>query len=393
MSDGAIERVLSEAVAHNEVPGVVVAAVRPDGAIYEAAFGRRDMTKPEAMTTDTVFWIASMTKALVSAAAMQLVEQGKVTLEQDLGAILPELAKPQVLEGWDKTGAPRLRPARGAVTLRRLLTHTAGFSYEMWNADIVQYQKHASIPGIISCENRALTTPLIADPGTRWEYGINLDFVGKLVEVVSGKRLDAYLAEHLFAPLGMADTTFQIRSDQRPRLAAMHARAADGTLSPMPFEIPQVPEFHMGGGGLYGTAKDYLTFCRMILGRGVLDGARVLQPETVTSMMQNQMGPLNVTKLSTALPAATNDAEFFPGMVKKWGLGFMISTEAVPGRRAAQSLTWAGLANTYFWIDPASHVAGVLLTQILPFADAKVLRLYNSFETEVYRTARPARAA
>lgn len=393
MSDGAIERVLSEAVARNEVPGVVVAAVLPDGAIYEGAFGRRDITKPEAMTTDTVFWIASMTKALVSAAAMQLVEQSKITLDQDLGAILPELAKPQVLEGWDERGAPRLRPARGVVTLRRLLTHTAGFSYEMWNADIVRYQKYASISGIISCENRALTTPLIADPGTRWEYGINLDFVGKLVEALSGKRLDAYLAEHLFAPLRMTETTFRIRADQRPRLAAMHARGADGTLSLMPFEIPQEPEFHMGGGGLYGTARDYLAFCRMILGRGVLDGVRVLQPATVASMIQNQMGPLNVTKLSTALPAATNDAEFFPGMVKKWGLGFMISTEAVPARRAAQSLTWAGLANTYFWIDPASHVAGVILTQILPFADARVLRLYDSFETELYRTARPTRAA
>ncbi len=393
MSDGAIERVLSEAVSRNEVPGVVAAAVRPDGKIYAGAFGRRDVSKPEAMTADTVFWIASMTKALVSTAAMQLVEQGKVTLDQDLGTILPALARPHVLEGWDAAGAPRLRPARAAVTLRRLLTHTAGFSYELWNPDIVRYLEHAGLPGITSCENRALTTPLIADPGTRWEYGINLDFVGKLVEALSGKRLDAYLAEHLFAPLGMAETTFRIRADQRPRLAAMHARAADGTLAPIAFEIPQEPEFHMGGGGLYGTAGDYLAFCRMILGGGELGGARVLRPETVASMGQNQIGPLNVTKLATSAPAATNDAEFFPGMVKKWGLGFMISTEAVPGRRAAHSLTWAGLANTYFWIDPASRVAGVILTQILPFADAKVLSLYDAFEAEVYRPGRPAQAA
>jgi len=393
MENGAIDRILGEAAARGEVAGVVAAAVRPDGEIYEGAFGRRDVSKPEEMTGDTVFWLASMTKAVVSTAAMQQVEQGKVTLDQNLGGILPELANPQVLEGWDESGAPRLRPARGEVTLRRLLTHTTGFSYNMWNADIARYLEHAGIPGVISCENRALTTPLIADPGTRWEYGINIDFAGKLVEALSGKRLDVYLAEHLLGPLGMSETTFRIRPDQRARLAAMHVRAADGSLAPTPFEVPQEPEFHMGGGGLYGTAGDYLAFCRMILDRGEGNGERVLRPETVEMMVQNQMGPLNVRKLSTAVPAATNDAEFFPGMVKKWGLGFMISTEAVPGRRAAHSLAWAGLANTYFWIDPASRVAGVILTQILPFADATVLRLYDAFETEVYRAERAAQAA
>ncbi len=394
MSNERIDRVLTDAVTRGDVPGVVAMAVTPDGGTYQGAFGRRDLSRPDAMTADTVFWIASMTKALVSAAAMQLVEQGKVTLDQDLGEILPALAKPQVLEGWDASGAPRLRPARAPVTLRRLLTHTAGFSYEMWNADIVRYQQHAGIPGIISCENRALTTPLIADPGTKWAYGINIDYAGKLVEALSGQRLDAYLAAHLFAPLGMTETGFKIRPDQRPRLAAMHARAPeDGSLAPIPFEIPQEPEFHMGGGGLYSVARDYLAFCRMILNRGELDGARVLRPETVALMSQNQMGALDVTRLVTVAPASTNDAEFFPGMVKKWGLGFMINTGQVPGARAAGSLTWAGLANTYFWIDPTNGVAGVILTQILPFADPAVLRLYDAFEAEIYRAGSVPKAA
>lgn len=393
MRDASLDRVLSEAAANGEIPGMVAAAVLPGGEIYQGAFGRRDISKPDQMTGDTLFWIASMTKPVVSAAAMQLVEQGKVTLDQDLGRILPALARPQVLEGWDASGAPRLRPARAPITLRRLLTHTAGFSYELWNEDIVRYQKHAGLPGITSCEHRALMTPLVADPGTCWEYGINIDYVGKLIEALSGERLDAYLASHLFAPLGMTETTFRIRPDQRPRLAAMHARAADGRLTPMPFEVPQEPEFHMGGGGLYGTAADYLAFCRMILNQGELNGARVLRPDTVKLMARNQIGPLSVARMKTSAPAATNDAEFFPGMVKKWGFGFMISTEAVPGRRAAQSLAWAGLANTYFWIDPASRVAGVMLAQILPFADAKVLALLDSFETELYRSGKPALAA
>jgi methyl acetate hydrolase len=382
--NASINQVLRSAVDAGEVPGVVALAGTDQGTTYEGAFGRRDLSKPDPMTPDTVFWIASMTKAIVSAAAMQMVEQNKVGLDQNLGEVLPQLAKPQVLEGWDDAGKPRLRPARGPVTLRHLLTHTAGFSYEMWNADIVRYQERAGIPGIISCENRALETPLVADPGTRWEYGINIDFVGKLVETLSGQRLDAYLQDHIFAPLGMSQTGFKIRPDQRSRLARMHARQSDGSLTPIDFEIPQEPEFHMGGGGLYSVGRDYLAFCRMILNRGSLEGQQVLRPETVALMVQNNMGDLQVTKLATVAAQASNDAEFFPGMVKKWGLGFMISTEAVPGRRSANSLCWAGLGNTYFWIDPTRRVCGVSLTQILPFADPKVLALYDAFEAAVY---------
>lgn len=380
----AIDAVLKSAAERRDVPGVVAMAADDRGVIYQGAFGKRDLGADAAMSTDTVFWIASMTKALVSAAAMQMVEQGKVGIDQDLGAILPALADRRVIEGWDAEGKPRLRPARGPITLRHLLTHTAGFSYEMWNADIGRYQAHAGLPGITSCENRALETPLIADPGTRWEYGINIDFVGKLVEKLSGQRLDAYLQDHIFAPLGMSETGFKIRDDQRPRLARMHARLPDGVLAPIDFETPQDPEFHMGGGGLYSTAGNYLTFCRMILGDGSLGGKQVLKPESVAAMRENQMGDLVVTRLVTVAEAASNDAEFFPGMVKKWSFGFMLNTEAVPARRAANSLTWAGLGNTYFWIDPTSRVCGVILTQILPFADAKVLALYDAFEEAVY---------
>lgn len=389
----AIDQLLRQAVEAGGVAGIVAAAANTEDILYLGAAGRRDIAKPDPMTTDTVFWIASMTKAIVSAAAMQMVEQGKVGLDQPLGAILPALADPHVLDGWDDEGKPRLRPARGAITLRHLLTHTAGFSYEIWNPDIARYQEFAAIPGIVSCENRALALPLIADPGTRWEYGINIDYAGKLVEALSGLRLDQYLAENILGPLGMRETGFKIRPDQRARLARMHARGPDSVLTPIDFELPQDPEFHMGGGGLYSVARDYLAFCRMILGRGSLGGARVLKPETVALMTENQMGPLNVTALRTAAAATSHDAEFFPGMVKKWGLGFMISTEPVPARRGAASLTWAGLANTYFWIDPGAGLAGVVLTQSLPFADPAVLGLSDAFEAEIYRAHAPRRAA
>jgi methyl acetate hydrolase len=380
-----IDQVLREATERGDVPGVVAAAATRDGLAYQGAFGRRMMADGAAMTADTVFWIASMTKAITSTAAMQLVEQGKLALDQPIASVLHELASPQVLEGFDIGGEPRLRPARRPITLRHLITHTAGFVYAIWNADIGRYIASTGTPDIITCQNAALGLPLIFDPGEKWDYGINIDWVGKAVERVSGQKLGEYFAEHLFGPLGMKDTAFKLTPAHRSRLAAMHARGEDGSLAPIPFEMTQEPEFEMGGGGLYSTATDYLAFARMFLDDGRAAGGRpVLKPETVRLMAQNAIGDLRVQPLRTALPASSNDAEFFPGMVKKWGLGFMISTEAVPGGRSAGSLAWAGLGNSYFWIDRAKGITGVILMQLLPFADAKALALFDRFEKAVY---------
>ena len=379
-----IDRVLQAAIGRGDVPGVVAMAATADGVIYEGAFGRRTLPDGAAMTLDTVFWLASMTKAITSTAAILLVEQGRLALDRPIADVLPELAAPQVLEGFDAAGEPRLRPARRPITLRHLITHTAGFVYDIWNADVARYMEKNGIPGIISCENAALLLPLVFDPGDKWDYGINIDWVGKAVERVSGQSLGDYFAEHIFAPLGAKDIGFKLTPNHRSRLVAMHARADDGTLAPIDFELPQEPEFQMGGGGLYGTAADYLAFERLFLNAGRAGGRQVLKPETVALMAQNAMGDLNVRLLKTVSPAYSNDAEFFPGMVKKWGLGFMISTEAVPGGRSAGSLAWAGLGNTYFWIDPAHGVAGIILMQLIPFADAKALRLFGDFERALY---------
>ena len=182
----------------------------------------------------------------------------------------------------------------------------------------------------------------------------------------------------------MTETGFVLRPEQRARRVSMHQRMADGTLLPVAFETPQAPEFFGGGGGLYATAGDYLQFARMILHRGRLDGAELLRPETVDQMAANQIGALTVGAMTSALPERSNEAEFFPGMVKRWGLGFLITTEGAPTGRAAGSLTWAGLANCYYWIDPRRQVAAVLLTQILPFVDAAVMQLYARFERILY---------
>jgi CubicO group peptidase (beta-lactamase class C family) len=383
-SKAQIDQILRQKSDAVEIPGVVAMAASGKEVIYQGAFGKRDLSKKDDMTPDSVFWIASMTKAITTAAAMQLVEQGKLSLDAPIGKVLPDLAAPQVLEGFSANGEPKLRPARNPITLRQLMTHTAGFCYDMWNGDMGTYLEKAGLPPITSCQNAALKTPIASDPGTRWEYGTNIDFVGKAVEAVSGKRLDAYLRDHLFAPLGMNDTGFKLTPSMRQRLVGMHARGADGSLASIPFELEQNPEFHMGGGGLYGTAADYIKFTQMILNKGRGNGNQLLKPETVATMGQNHIGDLVVTKMISAIPAYTNDVDLYPGMVKKWGLSFLITTAKTPEGRSPGSLAWAGLANTYFWIDPARDVAGVILMQVLPFADGKCLEAFAGFERGVY---------
>jgi len=379
-----IDQILRQKSDAKEIPGVVAMAANSKEVIYQGAFGKRDLSKNDAMTADSVFWIASMTKAITTAAAMQLVEQGKLALDAPVAKVLPDLAAPQVLDGFDAKGEPKLRPAKKAITLRQLMTHTAGFCYDLWNGDMASYLQKTGLPTITTCKNDALKTPIATDPGTRWEYGTNIDFVGKAVEAASGKRLDAYLRDHLFAPLGMNDTGFKLTEAMRKRLVGMHARGPDGSLAPLPFELEQEPEFHMGGGGLYGTAGDYIKFTQMILNKGRGNGNQVLKPETVAMMAQNHIGDLVVTKMTSAVPIYTNDVDLFPGMVKKWGLSFMINTGKTPEGRSPGSLFWAGLANTYFWIDPARDVAGVILMQLVPFADQKCLETFAGFERGVY---------
>ncbi len=374
----AIDTLLQDAVDRGAVPGVVALATDGERTLYEGAFGARRLGFEGAMTLDSIFWIASLTKAVTSVAAMQLVEQGRVGLHDDLGTVVPKLASPQVLEGFDADGQPRLRPARGAVTLHHLLTHTAGFTYEMWNADLGHYVQVTGKPGAASGLNAGLEMPLVFDPGTRWEYGIGVDWAGKVVEAVTGQTLGAYMAEHIFTPLGMVDTQFG-RPDSE-RVVTLHNRAPDGHLRPGSSGRPAKPELESGGGGLYSTGPDYLRFLAMFL-RG---GAGVLRPETVALMGQNQIGALDVRPMLSVMPAASNDAEFFPGMKKGWGYGFVINTAPGHAGRTAGSLAWAGLANCYYWIDPASSVAGVIMTQILPFADPAVLSLLDSFERAIY---------
>src|SRR6516164_6877381 len=379
-----IDAVLRRATDAKEVPGVVAMAANDKGIIYEGAFGTRDLARGPDMTLDTIFRLASMTKAVTSVAAMQLVEQGKLQLEQPIGNVLPELSAPQVLDGFDDAGAPRLRPTKRPITLHHLLTHTAGFGYEFDNADLVRYVKATNTPPTSTGKLAALRLPLAFDPGERWQYGINIDWAGRAVEAASGLPLEVYFRQHIFAPLGMSDTDYAISATQRSRLVSVHQRKEDGALEPTEPKDPPWREFWSGGGGLNSTGRDYLVFLQMLLHQGRFNGAQLLRPQTVALMGQNQIGDIRAGILKTAVPETSNDVDFFPGMVCKWGLGYMISPQPGPNGRSAGSVTWAGVYNTYYWLDPQKRIAGVFMTQILPFVDHKAVALYGEFESGIY---------
>jgi len=379
----AIDEILKTGVADGSVVGVCAAVVNRDGVLYEAGFGERSRDSGVAMSSDTVGWIASMTKAITGTAAMQLVEQGRLMLDTDASAWAPYLGEVQVLEGFDDSGQPVMRAPKRAITLRHLLTHTSGLGYARWNEMIKRYTELKHLPPANTGDLRGLMTPLVFDPGEQWLYSSSIDWTGKIIEAVSGERLGSYLENNIFDPLGMNSTGFKISPEMRTRLAKVHQRRNDG-LVPLNMETKQDPPSDMGGGGLYSTVGDYLKLIQMILAEGTGNGNRILNPETIHAMSQNQMGDCRVCRLPSYDLDASLDAEFFPGIEKSWGLTFMINEEDAPTGRSAGSLSWAGLANSYFWIDPAKGIGGVYLTQIQPFVDEGALALYLDFETAVY---------
>jgi CubicO group peptidase (beta-lactamase class C family) len=376
-----IDASLRGAVERKDVPGVVALVTDRSRVLYQGAFGVADVATGRQLTQDALFRIASMTKPVTSVALMQLVEQGKVALDDPAEKYLPELKNPKVIESFNAaTGDYTLRPASRLPTVRNFLTHTSGLGYAFTSAILRDFKPHAG-------ETYAFGGPLLFDPGERWHYGTSVDVVGRLVEVVSGQKLEDYFHEHIFVPLGMNDTSYNVPEAKGPRLVAQQRRAGarmDGAIelqNPQPGLTIAAP---VGGGGLASTAEDYGRFMRMFLNGGELDGARVLKAETVALMGQNQIGAVSVPALKVALPRSA-DFTFIADGRDKWGLGFLITTDQVPGKRSPGSLSWGGINNTFFWIDPARGIAGTIMMQYLPFADAKALAVYDAFERGTYQ--------
>jgi methyl acetate hydrolase len=381
-SSGAIDRTLREGIERRKIPCVTAMVASQDKILYSGAFGKRDSVSGVDVQPDSIFQIASMTKAITSVAAMQLVERGKLKLDEPAARYLPELGKLEVLEGFDASGKPVLHPAMKPVTLRHLLTHTSGFAYPVWSEEMFKYTQ-ATAPLPLSVV--APLVPLVFEPGTRWQYGYSADWTGRLVEAVSGLNLEQYFQRNILQPLGMNDTTFIFPKDKFDRLVGQSRRQNGGPLQEVPRAVPPKPAAFNGGGGLTSTAPDYVKFMQMILryGRG---GVRdeILTAKSVEMMSMNQIGDLGAGKLKTFQPNTSSDVDVHPGAIDKWGLGFLINSEAYPGGRSAGSLAWAGVYNTFYWIDPSRGICAVIMMQFLPFVDKEAVGLLGDFERSVY---------
>ncbi|MGL4396545.1 MAG: serine hydrolase domain-containing protein [Hyphomicrobium sp.] len=379
----ALDRVVLEAVQSGAAAGIVAMAATRSGVIYQGAAGRRRIDAAQPMTVDSIFRIFSMTKAVTSVAAAQLVERGQLDLDAPVASYLPEFAELQVLEGFDGD-TPILRAPKSQATVRQLATHTSGLVYEFWNADIAKYLRVTGNPGFLSGSKHGIMYPLVFDPGQRWDYGIGIDWLGQVIEAVSGQRLDQFCRHEIFEPLGMWDTGFEYPDGKRDRLVSVHARTDEGGLVPITLDPPINPEVYGGGYGLYSTARDFMQFLLMLMKDGAHNRVQILKPATVNYILENHIDDLDVGKLTSVAPQITYDAEFFPGMAKKHSLATMINLEPARGMRAAGSHCWAGALNTYFWFDPLSGIAGIVLMQSLPFVDPRATDVLVAFEKAVY---------
>jgi methyl acetate hydrolase len=373
-STSSVDAALSQTVTRGDVPGVVAMAVTRSGVVYQGAFGVADAAARRPLAIDSIFRIASMTKAVTSVAVMQLVEQHRLALDDPAQKYLPEFSDLKVFETFDAASlAYTVRPATKTLTVRHLLTHTSGLGYGFTSATVRDFKPKAG--------EKYTVGPLLFEPGTQWIYGTGIDWAGRLVEKISGESLDQYFREHIFKPLRMGDTDFSVPVEKGERVGPVHRRRPDGSFEATGNELRAPVN---GGGGLFSTARDYATFIQMILNSGALNGTRILSADSVRVMGENQIGAVGVRALKSAQPDRSSDFSFVNDGRDKWGIGFMISTVGEKGKRSAGSLSWGGIDNTYFWIDQRRGIGGVILMQFLPFADAKALAAYDAFERGVY---------
>lgn len=370
-----IDDLLNGVTADGTLHGVAATVVGCDGVLYQGAAGD---AKP-----DTMFRNASMTKAVATTAALQLVEQGRIELDAPVASIVPEFGELQVLDGFE--GAePVLREPKAPATVRQLMNHTAGCSYHFLNEKLFTYCTELGFPNPLEGIKRSLSAPLVHDPGTLWEYGVNTDWLGMVVEAVSGQTLADYLAEHIYAPLHMTDSTFTPSDEQRTRLLPIRFRAPDGRLVATELDLPAESEWDAAGHGSYGTITDYGRFVRAWLNGGELEGARILEEETVELALRDHLDGVPLPKkMEPTIPELANPVELLD-VPQGWGLGFHLYLADLPGMRSAGSADWSGLFNSFFWIDRKAGIGAVIATQLLPFFDDKMVQTILGFEAAVY---------
>ncbi len=378
----AIDKVLQDAVDSGGVPHVAAIAADRDGVIYQGAAGPREAGQHDPVTVDTLFRIMSMTKMPCTVAALQQVEQGRLDLDAPVAEYCPEFGEVQVMTGLDGD-TPVLRPPARQATVRNLMTHTAGFGYWFWSERLVRWEKVTGVPNVVAGSRASFTAPMLADPGEQFIYGINTDWLGQVVEAVTGVGLDVAIKQGITGPLGMDQTTFLMNDDQRPNCTPVHVKGEDGTWMSIGEVLSQEPDWWAGGHGLYGPPSDYIKFERALLRGGELDGTRILWPDTVAAAFTNQIGDLDFpAELPSADPASTCTFRAGPGY--KWGYGLLLNTADIPGMRRAWSGAWAGLCNTQFWVDRTAGVCGSIYSNFLPFVTPEAVGMYNDFERALY---------
>lgn len=359
-----IDAMLEEAITSDEVPGLVAMIVKDGKIVYQAAKGHASVSEGKKMDKNSIFRIASQTKAITSTAILMLFEEGKIRLDDPISAYIPEFSKPQVLVSFRYADSSYTsRPSSRPITIRHLLTHTSGLGYGVIDGDerMKMIYHKAGVVDLFTTEKitieesvkRLAKLPLHHDPGTKYTYSEGLDVLGYLVEIVSGKPFDVFLKERIFDPLGMNDTRFYLNEAQGNRLVEVHTYQ-DGKWKefPITFYDPAYPKsgaktFFSGGAGLSSTAEDYAKFLQMYLNGGIYDGRRLLSPLTIQTAMQNQVGDLwNADK--------------------HYGLAFgVVTTKGVAqgGLGNAGTFDWGGYFNTQYFADPQNQVIGLLFKQ------------------------------
>ena len=368
---------LTAAIDRGDVPGAVVLVTGPDRVLYHEAFGKMSTAKALEMKKDTIFNIASMTKAVTSVGVMMLVEEGKLGLDDEVSKYLPQFKAPQVLSKVDvAAGTYETRPATRPITIRQLLTHTSGIGYSWSDPGLALVQKKTGAAD--------LDLPLVNEPGAQWTYGASTRVLGMVIEKISGLTIDKYLEARILGPLGMKDTTYAVPSSKTARVVSRNQRT-DGKIVEIPNPDP-IPPTIRGDGGLYSTAADYGRFVQMILNHGQLGGVRILKEQTVREMSRNQTGNVKVRLQPTAEPLRSKPYPLGAGE-DVWGLGFQIAAPAKPAAnmRRPGSMNWAGINNTFYWIDPEKQIGVVVLMQILPFYDDAAIKILQGVEERVYQ--------
>ncbi len=373
---------LATMVRDGSLPYVVAAIGTKSGALWSGAAGQQ--AEGIAANADTMFRIVSMTKAIGSTAAMILADRGQLDWEMPLEEVLAQFGDLVVIDQGSEGRV--VRSSRTRARLRHLATHTSGLAYEFWDSDVGQRLAETGTPSIVSGQRAALGYPLAFDPGARWQYGGGVDWLGMAVAAIDGRPIDRFCAEEIFDPLAMASTTFELAPEHRHRLGYVAARGLDGLLeeSALNLDPPANPQFYGMGHALYSTAPDYLRFLRLWLGNGALDGVRILSEAAVSDALSNQIGDLRITPRPTAFAPAVADLDPLPGVELSHSLLAARTEQPVARRRAAGTQFWGGVLNTHFWLDPASDLAGVFMTQVVPFLDPQVMRSLTEFERLSY---------